>query len=42
MYILLYSRSSDILDHDDEYEEFFSSLVALSAHFIGLNISECK
>ena len=39
---ILYFRSSEILNPEGDHEKFFSCVVALSAHFIGLNVSSCK
>lgn len=34
--------SENIILGDDDREGFFHSFVALSAHYIGLNVTQCK
>ena len=39
---LYFNREADIFGQREEFEEYFSSLIALSAHFIGLNASSSE
>ena len=40
--IILLFCSENIILGDDDREGFFHSFVALSAHYIGLNVTQCK
>lgn len=40
--VVVFCSESTLLERREESERLFGSLVALSAHYIGLSVTQCK
>lgn len=41
-FVVVFFSESTLLERREESERLFGSLVALSAHYIGLSVTQCK